>query len=166
MWKIIKGYNNYILSSDGIVFNLKSLIFIKQCINAQGYYQFKMYNNHGKLKSVTMHRILALTFIDNQLNKPCVDHIDNIKTNNNLTNLRWSTKKENGRNSKLNKRSTTNVKGVYFSKVRQKYIAQIMVDGKSFYLGCFVTLEEAKLVRSKHSKEEFGEFINKCELSC
>ncbi len=167
MWKIVKGFTNYIVSSDGVLFNLKTLKFIKQNINGQGYYQFNMYNNYGQRKTVTMHRILALTFIDNQLNKPCVDHIDNIRINNKLINLRWSTVKENNRNRSLNKMSTTNVKGVSFDKAKQKYKAQIRIDGILTHLGYFMTLEEAKLVRSKRSKEEFGEFVNKCELiSC
>jgi hypothetical protein len=166
MWKIIKGYNNYIISSDGIVFNLKTLIIVKQRINAQGYYHFNMYNNFNKRMTVRIHRILALTFVDNQYNKPCVDHIDNIRTNNNLTNLRWSTKKENNRNRSLNKHSTTNVKGVTFHKTRQKYLARIKIDGKDIHLGYFSTLEEARVIRVKRSKEEFGEFVNQCELTC
>jgi hypothetical protein len=163
MWKIIKGYNNYILSSDGLVFNLKKLKVEKQYINCDGYIHLKMYNNYGEGKNIRLHRILALAFIDNQYNKPCVDHIDNIRINNNLTNLRWCTIKENNRNRSINKRSTTNVKGVSYDISNNKYRARIMIDGKQIHLGYFMTLEEAKLVRTKHSKEEFGEFVNKCE---
>jgi hypothetical protein len=113
---------------------------------------------------VRIHRILALTFIDNEYNKPYVDHIDNIRTNNKLINLRWVTKKENDRNRSLSKRNITNVKGVYFNKVTQNYKAHIKIDNKSIHLGTFKTLEEARIVRTKRSKEEFGEFVNKCEL--
>ena len=166
MWKVIEGFSNYIVSKDGVVFNLKTVKLIKLCTNGDGYYQFHMYNNHGKRKNVRLHRILALAFIDNEYNKPCVDHIDNIRTNNNLTNLRWCTKKENSRNRSLNKRSTTNVKGVSFHKASQKYRAYIKFGDKEIHLGTFNTLEEARVVRVKRSKEEFGEFVNKCELTC
>ncbi len=166
MWKIVKGFTNYIVSSDGVVFNLKKLRVEKQCTNTYGYYQFNMYNNYGQRKTVRIHRILALTFIDNQYNKPCVDHIDNIRINNNLDNLRWSTVKENDRNRSLSKSSTTNVKGVSYHKATQKYRAYIIINGKYIHLGYFSTLEEARIVRVKRSKEEFGEFVNKCELTC
>lgn len=42
-----------------------------------------------------LHRIVALLFIPNPYNKPCVDHIDNNKHNNNVDNLRWVTYHEN-----------------------------------------------------------------------
>lgn len=42
-----------------------------------------------------LHRIVALLFIPNPYNKPCVDHIDNNKHNNNIDNLRWVTYHEN-----------------------------------------------------------------------
>jgi hypothetical protein len=48
-------------------------------------------------KSVLVHRLVAIHFIDNPENKPCVDHIDFDKTNNNVSNLRWVTYEENNK---------------------------------------------------------------------
>ena len=55
-----------------------------------------------KDKKLYVHRIVAETFIPNPENKPYIDHINQIRNDNNIENLRWATVAENGYNRKDN----------------------------------------------------------------
>lgn len=52
-------------------------------------------------KSISIHRMVAETFIENPENKPLVNHINGNKTNNSASNLSWVTKKECMQNSEI-----------------------------------------------------------------
>lgn len=62
-----------------------------------GYYRAMLFKD-GKARFVPVHRLVAEAFISNPENKPQVDHIDGVRTNNQVDNLRWATNKENIRN--------------------------------------------------------------------
>ena len=76
-----------------------------------------------------------------------VDHINHIRDDNRLVNLRFVTKADNQRNLSRYSNSTTGVMGVHYHKRSRKYMARIVVDGVQIYLGIFSTLEEAAEVR-------------------
>lgn len=78
--------------------NLKSRKVLKNRIDGHGYEHVLLYKN-GKHKNYKVHRLVAKTFIPNPLNLPQVDHIDEKKDNNNVSNLRWVTASENTRHS-------------------------------------------------------------------
>lgn len=59
-----------------------------------------------------IHRLVAMTFIPNLENKPCIDHIDNNRLNNNVDNLRWCTYSENGMNKIKQRNNTSGIVGV------------------------------------------------------
>ena len=157
----IKNYN-YSISSLGEVRNDKTKKMLKPVGCKNGYLQVDLCNNEGR-KTVYIHKLVAKAFIDNPENKPIIDHIDNDKTNNKVSNLRYATVKENSWNAKLSKKNTTGYKGVVFNKKANKYVSYICENGKNKHLGIFKTIEEAKAARQKKALELFGEFINECE---
>jgi hypothetical protein len=78
-----------------------------------------------------------------------VDHIDSDPMNNRITNLRLATRSQQSANSRRYIRGTaTGVKGVTVSSGRKilRYDARVRANGKTHYLGCFPTIEEAAKV--------------------
>ena len=102
---------------------------------------------HGRDYSV--HRIVMLMCYGFYGEGLEVDHINHVRNDNRLVNLRFATQGENLKNQSVSSKSTTGVTGVYFSKARKKYIAQIKVNRKRIYLGAFKTLEEAAAARAE-----------------
>ena len=92
-----------------------------------------------------------------------MDHIDNNKLNNNINNLRYATSQENSMNRKLSSRNSSNYKGISYDKQRNKWKAQIMINGKVKNLGRFDKIEDAVNCRVKKAKEVYGEYMNSCE---
>ena len=161
-FKIIKGFENYSISNFGNVANVKTGLILKSCINGRGYLKVGL-NIKGKTFTKKIHRLVAEAFIPNPYNKPCVDHIDNDILNNNINNLRWTTVSENLMNQSMSKNNSSGVKGVCFNKKNNKWFARIDMNKKTYNIGYFNTLEEAKEARQKKANELFGEFTNKCE---
>lgn len=110
IWKPVVGYeglyevsnlgnvrtcNRRVMYSDGRVFNYKSVV-MKPTIN-RGYVYVNLLKEH-KPYPKKVHRLVAESFIDNPLGKPCVDHINANKQDNRAENLRWVTHSENMKN--------------------------------------------------------------------
>jgi hypothetical protein len=87
-----------------------------------------------------------------------VDHINGIRSDNRIENLRLATHAENLRNQKLQARNTSGCKGVAFDRSRNKWMAQIHVAGKNINLGRFDTLNEASDVVKRARLQHHGEF--------
>ena len=90
----IEGFENYEVSNLGKVRNIKSGRVLKTSLNNNGYLRLFLCKNN-KRKHLYLHRIIATAFIDNPDVKPCVNHIDENKLNNDLSNLEWCTVREN-----------------------------------------------------------------------
>ena len=160
-WKTVKDYEDYSVSSFGRVYSNKTDKILKPGKNTDGYYHVKLSKN-GKVKNHKINRLVAIAFLPNHDNKPIVDHIDREQiTNNNITNLRWSTNSENGYNQCIHKNNMTGYKGVSWNKGNQKYVAQISINGKKTHLGYFQKPEEASLVYEEKAKEIHKEFYYK-----
>lgn len=94
-WKSLDflGYPNYSVSSLGRVYNHKKQRYLNPGLNRQGYYQVSISNKTNRIFG--LHRLIALAFIPNPENKKYIDHINTIKTDNRIENLRWVTASEN-----------------------------------------------------------------------
>lgn len=115
-----------------------------------GYYAARWLPDH---KLQLMHRAI--------MNPPegmIVDHIDGQRHNNRRANLRVCTWKENVRNGKPSRSSTSRFKGVYFATTLGKWVATIRCDGKKIYLGAFADEIEAAKAYDRKARELFGEF--------
>jgi len=114
IWKPVVGYEGlYEVSNFGAVRNVRRKHNIKLRINSGGYYHVYL-NRDGIMKTVSVHRLVAMAFIPNPENKPCVDHINTNKQDNSVTNLRWVTHKENMNNpNTINNFKNPNYNGYY-----------------------------------------------------
>lgn len=88
-----------------------------------------------------------------------IDHFDQNKTNNKIENLRPSNHKHNGKNRRIGKNNSTGVVGVIFCKRRNKFKAQIKVNGKSISIGYFEDIASASQARKK-AEVEYGFCVN------
>lgn len=165
LWNPIDGYSNYEVSSFGRVRsnykNGKTKI-LKPQISTTGYYTVNL-SKSGIAKTFTVHRLVTNAFVQNPENKQCVDHKNNNRLDNNVNNLRWSTKQENNQNKSISKNNTSGYQGVAFYKSSDKWRVQIMINGKNKCLGYFDNIEDAVDARRKASKKYFGQYQNKCE---
>lgn len=69
----------------------------------KGNYYCISINENGKIKRKLVHRLIASAFIPNFDNKPCINHKDGNKLNNNINNLEWCTIQENTKHAYDNK---------------------------------------------------------------
>lgn len=92
-WKTIIGNDFYEISNFGNVRNIITKKIMKLRDN-QGYLIFQSKRN-GVAFIKSVHRLVAIHFIDNPNNYPMVNHIDSIKNNNNYKNLEWCTNQMN-----------------------------------------------------------------------
>jgi len=134
IWRDIKGYEGlYQVSNIGRVKSLGRTVtrkngsklsirerIMKPSTNHSGYLLVNLYNSRGKMKSFKVHRLVCEAFHKNPENKPCVNHIDENKTNNIASNLEWCTVSEN------NSHGTRTAR---VAKARSKTIGQYTRDG-------------------------------------
>ena len=95
MYKTI--YGDYRIYSDGRITSLKYGNERELKVRGKGYKRVDLMID-GEKHTFLFHRLLAEAFIPNPENKPCIDHINGVKDDNRLENLKWATHKENNNN--------------------------------------------------------------------
>lgn len=93
IWKEFPECDKYMVSNTGEVKHKKNKNILKACM-VNGYKFLTLYPKLNRL----VHRMVAMTFLENPNNLPIVDHKDGNELNNHVDNLRWCTQKENMNN--------------------------------------------------------------------
>lgn len=109
IWKDIEGYIGvYQVSNLGRVRSLDRMMNFKTklgnisqyfkhgkilsyCLDKRGYPFVRLYDSNNKCNRIKIHRLVGKAFIPNPDNLPCINHKDEIKTNNTVDNLEWCT---------------------------------------------------------------------------
>lgn len=116
-------------------------------VNKRGYVVIKAFS-----KAYKAHR-LAWLWIHGEMPKQ-IDHINGIKHDNRISNLRNVGDYEQCRNKPIPKNNTSGILGVYYCKTMKKWTAHIGYDNKTKTLGRFNTKEEAITARKKAEEEQ------------
>ena len=118
-------------------------------ISTNGYWQISVHN-----KKRPAHR-LAWLYMTGEWEAE-LDHINGIRTDNRIDNLRPVTRSENMRNMKLRKDNSSGITGVYFCNTENKWMAVLWIEGKRMVLGrCKTAIEAIDLRKAGNIKYGF-----------
>lgn len=150
IWKDIEGYEGlYQVSNMGRVRSLdredaqghriKGKVLVVSS-NGKGYRQINLWQ-YGDVKHKFIHRLVAIAFLDNPNNLPEVNHKDENKANNSVSNLEWCTRLYNMTYGTRNKRVAkanehpiyvvTNSGHHYFFDSTKKAVELLRLDGSN-----------------------------------
>ena len=147
-WKDISGYEGYYqVSNRGRIRSLDRLVHYRDgrkanyegklvAINPRpnGYLKANLYKNHT-MKNVSVHRLVAEAFIPNPEGRPEINHKDEVKTNNDVSNLEWCTSSYNSNYGTAKKRwakkNSVPVKGTHIETGDIIYLKS-MAEGEKY----------------------------------
>jgi hypothetical protein len=156
-WKDIKGYEGFYQVSDtGRVKSLSRVVkhrniymivkekILKQCEGNSGYLKVNLYKE-SKGKTFFIHILVAMAFLNHTPNGHTlvVDHKNNDKIDNILSNLQIITNRHNS--SKDRKGGLSKYTGVSYSNKNRNWVSMIYIDAKHTYLGTFDTEHRASI---------------------
>lgn len=111
-------------------------------------------------KEYMAHR-LAWLYVYGVFPDRSLDHINRVKHDNRIANLREATPAQNNMNRDISIRNVSGFKGVSYRQSMRKYCASISVLDRDLYLGSFATPEEASAQYERFAKAIHGDFYYK-----
>tara|TARA_R110000803_G_scaffold1757_1_gene5738 strand:- start:133 stop:654 length:522 start_codon:yes stop_codon:yes gene_type:complete len=147
----LKSLDRVTIRKNKIPISIKGR-FIICFLDKVGYYRVSL-SKYGKYKKYRLHQLVAMAFLNHKPNgyKMIVDHIDNNKLNNELSNLQLISHRENC--SKDKKGGSSIFIGVHWCKNRKKWISNIRINGCKKNLGSFDSEYDAHLAYQSKLKE-------------
>ena len=120
-------YSKYYATEDGKIWSEKSHKFLSQSLRGE-YLKVSLFVD-GEIKTESVHRLIAETFIPNPNNLPMVNHKDENKLNNNVDNLEWVSAETNcnygNRNNKISKTNKEKFKDTEIKRGKHPEAIQI-----------------------------------------
>lgn len=144
-WKIVNGFEEYMISDCGRVKSFKNgnEVFLKPRVSRDGYLRVAL-RQGGKSKEFRVH-VLVMKEFSNCIPKETINHIDGVKTNNNIENLEYATRSEN-------------MKHAYSMGLKKRVMS-----------ACILSDEQVKEIRSiyipKHKEYGMGALAKKYNVS-
>lgn len=136
IWKDIEGYEGlYQVSNFGLVKSLPKLTknnhiskekILKPIQNESGYFSVVLYKNKQR-KRYKIHRLVAITFLNNTNNYCEVNHKDENKSNNHVNNLEWCSRKYNMTYGNILEKKSNSMKGKKFSEATKKKMRESQI---------------------------------------
>ena len=134
----IKDFPDYYITKKGCVYSKKyhpiqnkekRIKKLNITISKNGSY-IVVLHKEGKIFAKSVHRLVAKAFIPNPENKPEVNHINGIKTDNRVENLEWATRSENEIHAYRILGNKSSMKGRFGKDNPKSKIVQQIKDGK------------------------------------
>ena len=145
----VKSLDRVIVHSNGKEVNYKGKV-----LNPYVYKHYQMVNlsKNSKVKTITVHQVIAITFLGHKPNeyKIVIDHINNVKTDNRVSNLQLITHRKN---CSKDRKSYSGYTGVYENG--NKWRARIRIGGKMVNLGSYSCPLKASVAYNNKVKEMY-----------
>lgn len=135
----IKSLPRFIVDKNGVLNIIKKKILSDKA-RTQGYVSVVL-RKEGVGITYRAHRLITLTFLGES--DLVVDHINGIRHDNRLENLRYCTHRENSKYSSEKMNTLSRYVGVSYIKNGSKWVASISINGKGYTIGLFETEIEA-----------------------
>jgi hypothetical protein len=94
--------------------------------------ELKIRDKNSKIRTVKVHRLIAIAWIPNPENEPEIDHIDRNPANNCVENLRWSSRLKNANNMGISKLNKSGITGICFDKNKDMWIVAKSIMGVKY----------------------------------
>lgn len=152
--KPIPNYPNYSITQDGKVWSHIYDKWLKLNLGKVGYYTVALWHNM-EFKKLYIHRLVAITYLQNDNNFKYVNHIDGNKLNNHITNLEWCSAGDNNKHAhKMGLNYISESNRIAASRTAKEKFSKIVLDTQT---GIFYnSAREAALAKGINSNTLHG----------